>query len=68
MKCKTDEMFTNDDKFIFSDQEQIGRVMASTFTILKYDETKSSARYKAVMNDGQLVVAHLQNVDTLMDT
>ena len=41
--------------------------MASTFTILKYDETKSSARYKAVMNDGQLVVAHLQNVDTLMD-
>ena len=41
--------------------------MASTFTILKYDETKSSARYKAVMNDGQLVVAHLQTVDTLLD-
>ena len=39
-------------------------VMASTFTILKYDETKSSARYKAVMNDGQMVVAHLQTVDT----
>ena len=42
-------------------------MMASTFTILKYDETKSSARYKAVMNDGQLVVAHLQNVDSLLD-
>ena len=41
--------------------------MASTFTILKYDETKSSARYKSVMNDGQLVVAHLQTVDTLLD-
>ena len=55
------------DQFLFSDKKQICSVMASTFTILKYDETKSSARYKAVMNDGQLVVAHLQNVDTLMD-
>ena len=41
--------------------------MAATFTILKYDETKSNARYKAVMKDGQLVVAHIQNVDTLLD-
>ena len=48
-------------------KKQICRVMASTFTILKYDETKSSARYKAVMKDGQLVVAHLQTVDSLLD-
>ena len=54
-------------QLLFSDKKQICLVMASTFTILKYDETKSSARYKAVMNDGQLVVAHLQNVDTLLD-
>ena len=38
--------------------------MASSFSILDYDITKSSARYKAVINDDQVVVVHLQNVDT----
>ena len=38
--------------------------MASSFSILDYDITKSSARYRAVINDDQVVVVHLQNVDT----
>ena len=38
--------------------------MASSFSILDYDITKSSARYRAVINDDQVVVVHLQRVDT----
>ena len=38
--------------------------MASTLSILDYDITKSSSRYRAVINDDQVVVVHLQRVDT----
>ena len=38
--------------------------MASSLSILDYDITKSSARYRAVVNDDQVVVVHLQSVDT----
>ena len=32
-------------------------------TVLGYDETKTNGRYKAVINDAQLAVLHLQSVD-----
>ena len=32
--------------------------------VLDYDETKTNVRYKAVINDAQLSVLHLQRVDT----
>ena len=38
--------------------------MASTLSILDYDITKSSSRYRAVINVDQVVVVHLQRVDT----
>ena len=38
--------------------------MASSLRILDYDITKSSARYRAVVNDDQVVVVLLQTVDT----
>ena len=33
-------------------------------TILDYEETKTNGRYRAVINDVQLAVLHLQSVDT----
>ena len=33
-------------------------------TILDYDETKTSARYRAVINEDKIAVLHLQTVDT----
>ena len=32
-------------------------------TVLDYDVTKTNGRYRAVINDAQLVVLHLQSVD-----
>ena len=32
-------------------------------TVLDYEETKTNGRYRAVINDAQLVVLHLQSVD-----
>ena len=37
---------------------------SSSLSILDYDITKSSARYRALVNDDQVVVVHLQSVDT----
>ena len=37
---------------------------SSSLSILDYDITKYSARYRAVVNDDQVVVVHLQTVDT----
>ena len=33
-------------------------------SILDYDENRANVRYKAVINDAQLSVLHLQRVDT----
>ena len=40
------------------------KCMASWLNILDYDITKTSARYRAVVNDDQVVVVLLQSVDT----
>ena len=37
-------------------------------SILEYDVTKTNVRYKAVINEDQLAVLHLQTVDDVKDT
>ena len=37
-------------------------------SILDYDVTKTNVRYKAVINEDQLAVLHLQTVDDVKDT
>ena len=37
-------------------------------SILEYDVTKTNVRYKAVINEDQVAVLHLQTVDDVKDT
>ena len=37
-------------------------------SILDYDVTKTNVRYKAVINEDQVAVLHLQTVDDVKDT
>ena len=39
-------------------------VTGQRLSILDYDESRTNVRYKAVINDAQLAVLHLQSVDT----
>ena len=49
--------------YILFSEEKI-QLMVVSLSILDYDVSKSSARYRGLVNDDQVVVVHLQSVDT----
>ena len=49
--------------YILFSEEKI-QLMVVSLSILDYDASKSSARYRGLVNDDQVVVVHLQSVDT----
>ena len=56
--------FWNNNTFLILNLISEKQSMVVSLSILDYDVSKSSARYRGLVNDDQVVVAHLQSVDT----
>ena len=56
--------FWNNNTFLILNLISEKQSMVVSLSILDYDVSKSSARYRGLVNDDQVVVVHLQSVDT----